>query len=98
MISVKYQNIYNQFIENYKKIHIDPFHEISEDELNKIYDELVNLVDVNDDYAFYYFMNYIIKRLNGKSDAHTKLDMVSVMPINFKLFDDDGIVNCPEEL
>lgn len=98
MISVKYQNIYNQFIENYKRIHVDPFHEISEDELNKIYSELVNLMDVNDDYAFYYFMNYIIKRLNGKSDAHTKLDMVSVMPINFKLFDDEVIVNYPEEL
>lgn len=98
MISVKYQNIYNQFIENYKRIHIDPYHEINKDELDKIYTELVNSNDVNDDYAFYYFMSYIIKRLNGKSDAHTKLDMVSIMPINFKLFDDEVIVNYPEEL
>ena len=98
MISIKYQNIYNQFIENYKKIHIDPYHEISEEEANKIYNELVNLMDITDDYTFYYFMNYIIKRLNGKSDAHTKLDMISIIPINFKLFDDAVIVNYPEEL
>lgn len=98
MISIKYQNIYNQFIQNYKKIHIDPYHEISEDEIASIYNELVNSMDITDDYNFYYFVNYIIKRLNGKSDAHTKLDMVSIMPINFKLFDDAVIVNYPEEL
>ena len=67
MISVKYQNIYNQFIENYKRIHIDPFHEISEDELNKIYSELVNLMNVNDDYAFYYF-KYLIDFLKKHTD------------------------------
>ena len=98
MISIKYQNIYNQFIQNYKKIHIDPYHEITEDEIASIYNELVNSMDITDDYTFYYFVNYIIKRLNGKSDAHTKLDMVSIMPINFKLFDDAVIVNYPEEL
>ena len=43
-------------------------------------------------------MDYIIKRLNGKSDAHTKLDMVSTFPINFKIFDDEIIVNYPEVL
>ena len=98
MISIKYQKIYNQFIENYKQIHLAPWHEINEDELKKIYINLVNTMNITDMYTFKYFMDYIIKRLNGKSDAHTKLDMVSTFPINFKIFDDEIIVNYPEVL
>lgn len=98
MVSIKYQKIYNQFIENYKQIHLAPWHEINEDELKKIYINLVNTMNITDMYTFKYFMDYIIKRLNGKSDAHTKLDMVSTFPINFKIFDDEIIVNYPEVL
>lgn len=98
MISIKYQKIYNQFIENYKQIHLAPWHEINEDELKKIYNNLVTTMNITDMYTFKYFMDYIIKRLNGKSDAHTKLDMVSTFPINFKIFDDEIIVNYPEVL
>lgn len=35
IISFKYKDIYNKFIDSYKKIHINPFHEISEYELEK---------------------------------------------------------------
>lgn len=98
MISFKYKDIYNKFIDSYKKIHINPFHEISEYELETIYNELVNSMDITDDYTFYYFMNYIIKRLSGKSDAHTKLDMVYALPINFKIFDNEVFANYPDNL
>lgn len=37
IISFKYKDIYNKFIDSYKKIHINPFHEISEYELEKVY-------------------------------------------------------------
>ena len=30
MISIKYKNIYDKFIEKYKEIHIDTWHEINE--------------------------------------------------------------------
>lgn len=30
MISIKYKNLYDKFIEKYKEIHIDPWHEINE--------------------------------------------------------------------
>lgn len=98
MISTKYQNIYEKFVESYKRIHIDPWHEIDEETLNNLHDELVSCMDITDSYNFIYFINYIIKRLNGKSDAHTKLDMVSILPINFKIFADEVLVNYPEEL
>ena len=35
---------------------------------------------------------------NGKSDAHTKLNIMSDLPINFRIFDNEIIVNYPEEL
>ena len=38
------------------------------------------------------------KRLNGKSDAHTKLNIMSALPINFRIFDNEIIVNYPEEI
>lgn len=98
MISTKYQNIYEKFVESYKRIYIDPWHEIDEETLNNLHDELVSCIDITDSYNFIYFMDYIIKRLNGKSDAHTKLDMVSILPINFKIFADEVLVNYPEEL
>lgn len=98
MISTKYQNIYEKFVESYKRIHIDPWHEIDEETLNNLHDELVSCMDITDSYNFIYFMDYIIKRLNGKSDAHTKLDMISILPINFKIFADEVLVNYPEEL
>ena len=31
MIEIRYEKIYNQFIENYKEIHVNPWHEISEE-------------------------------------------------------------------
>ncbi|UKI28831.1 MAG: hypothetical protein L6V78_00110 [Clostridium sp.] len=66
MISTKYQNIYEKFVESYKRIHIDPWHEIDEETLNNLHDELVSCMDITDSYNFIYFMDYIIKRLNGK--------------------------------
>lgn len=98
MITLKYKKIYEQFVENYKKIHINPWYEINEKELNSIYNQLINAMNINNDYNFKYFMDYIIKRLNGKRDAHTKLNIMSALPINFRIFDNEIIVNYSEEL
>lgn len=43
MISTKYKNIYDRFIEFYKTTHINPWHEINETELNRLYDEKLQL-------------------------------------------------------
>ena len=61
MIDVKYKNIYNRFIEHYKNVHVNPWHEISERELEQLYDSLTNSMDINDEYSFKYFIDYIIK-------------------------------------
>lgn len=98
MITIKYKNIYEQFIENYKTIHINPWHEINEKQLNSIYNELINSMNIDNEYNFTYFMNFIIKRLNGKSDAHTKLNIMSALPINFRIFNNEVLINYPEEL
>ena len=73
MILEKYKDTYDKFISKYEEIHVNPWHNISKDELDKIYHDLVTSMDINDKYSSIYFMNYIIKKLNGKSDAHTKL-------------------------
>ena len=98
MIEIRYEKIYNQFIENYKEIHVNPWHEISEEELRKIYDTLLSSMDVNNEYSFKYFMDYIIKRLNGTTDAHTKYEAISAIPMNFRMFGDEILINYPEDL
>lgn len=98
MISTKYKNIYEGFIEQYEKIHINPWHEITKEELNNIVNELVSKMDINDIYSFKYFIDYIIKRLSGASDAHTKSAIEYSLPINFRIFNDDILVNYPENL
>lgn len=98
MISPKYKNIYDRFIEFYKTTHINPWHEINETELNRLYDELTNSMDIGDGYNFKYFMDYIIKRLNGETDAHTHYYSISIIPINFRIFENVILVNYPEPL
>lgn len=60
MITIKYKNIYDTFINHYKEEHVSPFREISEMELNQIFIDLVNNLDINDEYSFNYLVNYII--------------------------------------
>lgn len=55
-------------------------------------------MEVNDIYSFKYFIDYIIKRLSGKTDAHTKSAIECPLPINFKIFNNDILVTYPEEL
>lgn len=98
MIDVKYKNIYNKFIEHYKNVHVNPWHEISERELEQLCDRLTNSMDINDEYSFKYFIDYIIKRLSGEEDAHTKYDLVSLIPMNFRIFDDEILINYPNDL
>ena len=98
MIKEKYSIAYNKFITEYKKVHLNPWHNISEKELNEIYNNLIQTMDINDIYDFKYFMNYIIKRLSGLNDAHTKMDMVSPINMNFRIFNDTVIVNYPLDL
>ena len=98
MISPKYKEIYDAFINHYKDKHVDPWHEISEDELNSIYHNIVSDQDIVDDYSFNYLMNNVIKKLSGILDAHTLYDDVLRIPMNFKIFDNEVLVNYPENL
>lgn len=98
MIDIKYKNIYDKFVEHYKNVHVNPWHEISEYELEKMHNNLINSMDINNEYNFKYFMDYIIKRLSGSVDAHTKYDSVSLIPINFRIFDSEVLINFPQYL
>lgn len=98
MIDIKYKKVYEAFMDHYKKVHPCPWHEISEEELNDIYNFLINRMDVKDKYTFFYMMNYIIKRLSGLEDAHTEYEFVEPLPINFKIIEGEILINYPERL
>lgn len=98
MIDIKYKNIYDKFTCHYKNVHVNPWHEISEEQLNNLYNDLVNSMDIFDEYSFNYFINYIIKRLSGTEDAHTLYNSVSLIPMNFKIFDNEVLINYPDHL
>ena len=98
MIDKKNKKVYEAFMDHYKKVHPCPWHEISEEELNDIYNFLINRMDVKDKYTFFYMMNYIIKRLSGLEDAHTEYEFVEPLPINFKIIENEILINYPERL
>lgn len=98
MISIKYKEMYDVFINHYKNKHVNPWHEISESELDKLYNNIVSNQDINDDYSFNYLMNVILKRLSGEMDAHSKFDDVKMIPMNFRIFGEDVIINYPDNL
>lgn len=98
VIDKKYKNMYDKFVRFYKKTHLNPWHEIDENELGQLYYNLINSMDINDECSFKYFMNYIIKRLSGTTDAHTKYDLLSLIPINFRIFGSEVLVNFPQKL
>lgn len=98
MISTKYQNTYEEFLNYYKNKHVNPWHNISESNLKEIYEYLINSIDIDNIYNFNYFINYIIKRLSGSTDAHTKFELLSIIPINFRIFGNEILVNYPKYL
>ncbi len=98
MIESKYKKVYEAFIKHYKNVHVNPWHEISEDELNNIYNYLISNMDVKDKYTFFYMMNYIVKRLNGLEDAHTEYEFWEILPINFRIIENEILINYPERL
>ena len=98
MIDIKYRKMYDEFIEKYEEMHVCPWHQITKEELNNIYNNLVNSMDVVDEYTFKYFMDYIIKRLSGLEDAHTKYKCREYIPFNFRKFNNEILINYPENL
>ena len=98
MIDIKYKKIYDEFIETYKEIHINPFHNISEDKLNEIYNDLIENMDIKNGTSFNYFINYIIKRLSGKEDAHTSYRGFWPVSLNFRMFDNEILISYPKYL
>ncbi len=98
MIDIRYKNMYDKFVEHYKNVHVNPWHEIDENRLNLLYNTLINSIDINNEYSFKYFMDYIIKRLSGTEDAHTKYDSVSLIPMNFRIFNNEILINYPDDL
>ncbi len=98
MIDIKYKKIYDKFIEHYKKVHVNPWHEINEFELQQLYNNLINSMDINNESNFKYFIDYIIKRLSGFEDAHTMYNSISLIPMNFRMFNSEILVNYPNDL
>ena len=98
MIEIKYKNRYDKFIEHYKNVHVNPWHEINEGELKQIYNDLIDSMDIDNEYSFKYFMDYIIKRISGTTDAHTKYDLISIIPMNFRMFENEILINYPYDL
>ena len=98
MIDIKYKRLYDEFIKKYKEIHVNPWHEINKIELNKIYNFLVNSMDIDNEYNFKYFMDYIIKKLSGPTDAHTKYQKVDLLPLNFRMFNNNVLINYPKDM
>ena len=98
MIEIKYKKVYEAFMDHYKKVHPCPWHEISEEELGRIYNYLTSNIDVVDKYTFFYMMSYIVKRLSGLEDAHTEYEFVEPLPINFKIIENEILINYPERL
>ena len=98
MISTKYKEMYDAFLNHYKNKHVNPWHEISEEDLNQIYNNIISSCNIDDDYSFNYLMNVIIKQLSGILDAHTQYEDVQRIPMNFKIFENEVLVNYPEQL
>ena len=48
MILEKYQDTYTKFITKYEEIHVNPWHNITKEKLNEIYQELITTMDIND--------------------------------------------------
>ena len=100
MILPYYQETYNKFIQEYEKLHVNPWHEINKENLNEIYTNLINQMEINDDYTFIYLIKYIIKKLSGKTDAHTALRLEykqNFLPIYFRIIENQVISIYPEK-
>ena len=94
-----YQNTFDEFINEYERLHVNPWHNITKKEFKNICKELINKIEIDDGYKFDYFMNYIIKRLSGVDDVHTKFRMrTTILPFNYRIFNDAVVVNYPEGL
>lgn len=98
MIDIKYKEMYDVFINHYKNKHINPWHEISEEDLNQIYNSIICNNNIDDDYSFNYLMNVVIKQLSGILDAHTQYEDVQRIPINFRIIDNMVLINYPNQL
>ena len=94
-----YQNTFDEFINEYERLHVNPWHNITKKEFKNICKELIIKIEIDDEYKFNYFMNYNIKRLSGVDDVHTKFRMrTTILPFNYRIFNDEIVVNFPEGL
>ncbi|MDD3453014.1 MAG: hypothetical protein PHN42_01885 [Bacilli bacterium] len=98
MIDIKYKEMYDAFINHYKNKHVNPWHEISEEDLNQIYNSIIYNYNIDNDYSFNYLMNVVIKQLSGILDAHTQYEDVQRISINFRIIDNEVLVNYPNQL
>ena len=53
MIDIKYKKIYDEYIKKYEEIHLDPWHEISKEELDNIYNKEALNIPLKDGVSLY---------------------------------------------
>src|SRR5574344_1648485 len=98
MVNDKYKDLCNKMVVHYKKVHVCPWHNISEEELNNYINEFFKNNNVDNEYIFEYLILTIIKKVSGTKDCHTTYDKARIIPMNFKIFDNEVFVNFPENL
>src|SRR5574344_2129107 len=98
MVNDKYKDLCNKMVVHYKKVHVCPWHNISEEELNNFINDFFQNNNVDNEYIFAYLILLIIKKVSGTKDCHTMYDMKKIIPINFKIFNNEVLVNFPEKL
>ena len=91
MITPKYEKMYEKFIKFYEENHVNPWHEMTKNQLDYLYFLYINNNNVEDKYSYYYMMQYIIKRLSGKNDSHTSVSFSfnPKLPFIFRVIDND---------
>lgn len=85
MIDIKYKNYLNKILEEYYKVHLNPEHNISKDELIKYIENYLSKNNVTNNYEFRFFILHILKQLNGNLDNHTCLGCKYSLPLPFEL-------------
>ena len=68
IIDIKYKKIYDKFIKKHEEIYVNPWHEIDKVELDNISNDLINNMDINNEYNFNYFNPFMNIEASSKEE------------------------------